>query len=366
MMYKMFQFNDVIKYKSVGKLGLPKSEWKKTGKFPVIGQGQDYIEGWSDREDLLIKPEKDGLVVYGGHTRRAKHVSFPFVAGPNIKVLTTTSVLNSKFLSYFINQAPLENKGYADHFPLLRRIQIPVPPIKDQERTVEILEKTEILKEKKVLVDRKMYELSSSLFDKSFSNKNLPLKKMSDVCEFITDGTHQPPKFDSEGNIPFLFVRNIVGGSIDFNTEKFINEETYKTLTKKYKPLKGDILYSTVGSYGVPVSVDIDTEFSFQRHISHIRPKTNLILTEFLREQLMTDFVKKQADKKARGVAQKTLNLEDIRKMEIILPPIEAQKEFVEKIKTIRLLKEKQRTTSGLIENLFSSILSNTLKNHGI
>ena len=125
MTWKTAQFNDVVEAHGAGSSGLPKKEWKKEGKFPVIGQGEKDIEGWSDREDLVIDPG-NGLVLYGGHTRRAKHVSSPFIPGPNVKVLKPSGNLNSKFLFYFLNQTEIPNRGYADHFPLVRRISIPI------------------------------------------------------------------------------------------------------------------------------------------------------------------------------------------------------------------------------------------------
>lgn len=97
-------------------------------------------------------------------------------------------------------------------------------------------------------------------------------------CSYrITDGTHQPPTFVDEG-IPFLFVRHIVGGSISFENTKFITEKTYNELNSRCPVEVGDILYSAVGSYGVAVPVKTRQRFSFQRHIAHIKPVSQLSL----------------------------------------------------------------------------------------
>jgi type I restriction enzyme S subunit len=105
--------------------------------------------------------------------------------------------------------------------------------------------------------------------------KGYPIHELEETCSRITDGTHQPPRFTEEG-IPFLFVRNIVSGSIDFDTEKFITEETFAELTRRVKPERGDILYSTVGSFGVAVLVETDRKFAFQRHIGHLKPNRQI------------------------------------------------------------------------------------------
>jgi type I restriction enzyme S subunit len=127
--------------------------------------------------------------------------------------------------------------------------EIPIlPGLDEQERMVTIFKEAEVLKHKREEADQKTIELFDALFANAFGNLDttlLPKKLLKEATTFITDGTHLPPPFTSEG-IPFLFVRNITKGFIDFNTEKFVSEESYIKLTKKYRPEKYDILYSTV------------------------------------------------------------------------------------------------------------------------
>ncbi len=251
------------------------------------------------------------------------------------------------------------------------KIQIPFPVEKngnpdlaEQKRIVVTLEEAESLKKKRAEADQKMDELIPALFVQMFGNPEIQtnrfsLVELSSVSKYITDGTHQPPKFTDAG-IPFLFVRNIVSGKIDFDTEKFISEETYQVLTKKYKPKVGNILYSTVGSYGVAVEIKEDRKFSFQRHIGHICPDDSKINSSFLCAQLNTPFLRKQADLRARGVAQKTVNLQEIKKFKILLPPLELQNQFADKVKEIEVQKEKQKQSAIQLDVLFSSLLSRT------
>jgi type I restriction enzyme S subunit len=132
-------FSQAVESHGSGSASLPQKEWSDAGSFPVIGQGVDEPEGWTDREDLLLTPSP-AVVLYGGHTRRVKHVSHPFVPGPNVKILKPISGLDSKFLYYFLRQLPIESKGYADHFPLVRKFDVPVPPLAEQQRIVRLLD----------------------------------------------------------------------------------------------------------------------------------------------------------------------------------------------------------------------------------
>jgi type I restriction enzyme S subunit len=155
-----------------------------------------------------------------------------------------------------------------------------------------------------------------------------------DQCSYrITDGTHQPPTFTSEG-IPFVFVKHIVKGKISFENTKFISAETYETLNKRCPVEKGDILYSAVGSFGVAVPVHIDKKFSFQRHIAHIKP------SDFVNEYYIVHFLNsqigyRQADSVAKGVAQRTVTLGDLTNFHFSLPPLAEQQKIVEEVERL-------------------------------
>ena len=150
---------------------------------------------------------------------------------------------------------------------------------------------------------------------------------INDLCLIITDGTHQPPKFQESG-IPFIFGSNLVDNKVTYNTQKYISEETYSELIKRTPIEKGDILLTTVGSYGHPAVVVEEKEFLFQRHIAYLKPKKNLVNSYYLHSALLAPDTQHQMDEKAKGIAQKTLNLSEIRKIEIPLPDIEEQNVF--------------------------------------
>ncbi|MCH5270781.1 MAG: restriction endonuclease subunit S, partial [Lachnospiraceae bacterium] len=157
--------------------------------------------------------------------------------------------------------------------------------------------------------------------------QNIQYATVAEVCEIITDGTHQPPKF-VEGGIPFLFVSNIANNVISYDTEKFITEETYTELIKRTPIEIGDILLSTVGSYGHPAIVKSARRFCFQRHIAYLKPKKELINSDYFHAALLSGDGQRQIEDRVKGIAQKTLNLSEIRKIRLPLPPIELQHQF--------------------------------------
>ena len=147
------------------------------------------------------------------------------------------------------------------------------------------------------------------------------------VCKIITDGTHQPPQFSNSG-IPFLFVSNLANNEINYQTQKFISKDTYKELIKRTPIQIGDVLLSTVGSYGHPAVVTDDREFCFQRHIAYFKPNPQMIDSRFLYGALLSPIGQEQIERAVKGIAQKTLNLSEIRKIRIPLPSYEHQKQY--------------------------------------
>jgi type I restriction enzyme S subunit len=183
----------------------------------------------------------------------------------------------------------------------------------------------------------------------------LPLTNLEELCIRITDGTHQSPKWEQEG-IPFLFISNIVNGEISYNTDKFISPETYKELTRRCPIESGDVLFTTVGSYGNTAVVSGESEFCFQRHIAHIKPNTNKLDPLFCAAMLESPGVRRQVDKAARGVAQKTVNLAELKALRVFAPPIERQRDFTAKLNAMKTLKGIQSQALCEQDGLFASL----------
>ncbi len=153
--------------------------------------------------------------------------------------------------------------------------------------------------------------------------------KLCDCCQSIADGDHQaPPK--AESGVPFVTISNIDHfNRFDFSDTMFVPQMYYDKLDKKRKAVKGDVLLSVVGSFGIPVLIKDDTPFVFQRHIAILRPNPNIIMPEFLYYTMLSKSFYAQADAYAVGAAQRTISLTSLRKMKIAIPPLEAQNDIV-------------------------------------
>ena len=146
--------------------------------------------------------------------------------------------------------------------------------------------------------------------------------RLGTVAEAIGDGDHQPPPQTSFG-VPFLVISNVSGGRLSFENTRFVGEEYFNQLPETRRPRNGDLLFTVTGSYGIPVLVDTDDKFCFQRHIAIVRPC--IISNRYLYIVLGSSYVKSICDDKATGTAQKTVGLATLRELLIPVAPYKEQ-----------------------------------------
>ncbi|KGD95703.1 hypothetical protein JL39_19785 [Rhizobium sp. YS-1r] len=111
-----------------------------------------------------------------------------------------------------------------------------------------------------------------------------------------------------------------------------------------------------MGSYGNSAVVPSGKTFIFQRHVAHLKPQHELVDSTYLAQMLETPAVRRQADKLARGVAQKTVTLSSLRDFEIPLPPLDEQKRIAAILNKADALRAKRRQAIVLLDSLTQSI----------
>ena len=124
---------DVCKNITTKKYQIKQSEIKEQGKYPVISQSANYIEGYCNEAEKLYTEKP--VIVFGDHTRAVKYIDFEFVVGADgVKILKSS--LYSKYFYYLTLYAvsQIENKGYARHYNQLANVQLLIAPEEEQRR----------------------------------------------------------------------------------------------------------------------------------------------------------------------------------------------------------------------------------------
>lgn len=112
------------------------SDIQNDGKYPVISQSVNYIEGYTNTNNVF--QHKIPCIIFGDHTRNVKYVDFDFVVGADgVKILCPK--VNVKWSFYMIMYASshIENKGYSRHFGQIIKFSYKLPPIAEQQRIVQ-------------------------------------------------------------------------------------------------------------------------------------------------------------------------------------------------------------------------------------
>lgn len=274
--------------------------------------------------------------------------------------------------SYFFQTLVQENtQGITRARTSIKKLKgypFPLPPLSEQQRIVERIEelfaKLDEAKERLQEVADSFAVRKAAILHKAFtgeltkqwrrengvSDESWEDVSLDSVCKSIYDGDHMPPP-KSETGIPFLVISNVNTGFISFEKCRFVPEEYYDGLSETRTPEIGDILYTIVGSYGIPVMVDTDKKFCFQRHMALLKPKD--IYNRFLWRQLQTQSFFEQATSIATGTAQLTVPIKGLRKLIVKCPTLPEQHEIV---RLIDDLLARERAAQQAAEQALASI----------
>ena len=167
--------------------------------------------------------------------------------------------------------------------------------------------------------------------------------RLGDVCELITDGTHQTPEYcDKSIGYPFLSSKNVTKEKIDWDNIKYIPKELHETLYKRLSPQFNDILLAKNGTTGIAALVDRDCVFDIYVSLALLRPK-QIINPPYLLKAINNPYTKRQFQANLKGVGVPNLHLSEIRNTKIPLPPLPIQKKIADVLDRAIILIEKRK-----------------------
>lgn len=182
--------------------------------------------------------------------------------------------------------------------------------------------------------------------------------RFSSLIWQISDGTHSTPKYTTSG-IPFLSVKDMSSGKLNFENTKFISIEEHNILTSRCKPQEGDLLISKVGSTGIPLIIDTKIDFSIFVSLALVKFFPQFLNSKYLLYLILSPFVQLQVQRDTRGVGNKNWVLKSISNTLMILPPLAEQKRIVEKIEELMPLVEEYGKAKSRLDDLNSSLGDN-------
>ena len=267
------------------------------------------------------------------------------IAGINI----TDSRITTDYLYYYLKSKKdyVNNigRGVAQNninLTTLKNFEIPLIDVGKQLNIVEILEKVErmiCLKEKEIddldlLIKARFIEMFGDAVDNPMGWEKRKLQEIvTDDCT-ISYGIVQTGN-DQKNGVPVFRPVDIVNKVPKLTELKKTTEE----ISNKYKKtiLKGRELLITVRA-NIADTCIVGEEFkgcNVGRGIVPIRIQEDIMVLEFLKYLLDSKHLNDNIKSKAKGITLIQLNMEDLREVELISPPIEKQIDFVEYAKQV-------------------------------
>mgnify|MGYP000944071024 CR=1 FL=1 len=346
---------------------IPISEEKRIkGKYPYYGANgiQGYINDYIFDEELVLLAEDGGN--FGSKTKPiAYKISGKTWVNNHAHVLKAKDeIISTDFLLYSLmfydvtklitgtTRKKLTRAG-------MEKITLSIPTLSIQNKITNNLEKIEnfIFLRKNQL--NFLNELNKSLFSKYSKSQKTKILELGDICEFIKDGTHQTPIYvdNKKDSFKFLSSKDVSKGVINWDNTKYITKELHKELQKKISPKKNDILLAKNGTTGIAALVDKDEVFDIYVSLAILRLKDGYH-PKYILGGINSVETNQQFKRSLKGIGVPNLHLSEIKKVKILIPPIELQNKFAERIEKIEKLKFEIEKSIEIAQNLYDSLIS--------
>jgi type I restriction enzyme S subunit len=345
----------------------------------------------------LIPANSILIALTGATCANIAHLHFSATANQSVVAMPGSKKIENRYLFYcllgireqiLINKTGGAQSGINDGD--IKNTQIPFPSLPEQHAIVRFLDyKTGQIdsfianRQKQIeLLKEQLYFKINHAITKGINGKakfkstdikyvaEIPehwdIRKFKSLTSILTCGVAATPEYvdESEG-VLFLSAQNVKPFRMVFEKLAYIKPELHKKLTRYKKPLNGDVLVTRVGgesNIGDACIVDTEIEFSVYVSLTHIRPNKE-ILSEYIVYFFNTEYCYQlNHEGTVAGGGQGNLNVKNVERYRIPLPPIEEQKLIIAYLDNYRLemdnLISKYQKQIDLMQEYRTSLIS--------
>lgn len=275
-----------------------------------------------------------------------------------VNYLLSGGFLSSSYDAISHGSVPRKRRATVKDF-LNLQIYMRMPPLAEQERLVELLDEATELRKLRVQADRRTATLIPALFHDMFGDgqsfPTKPLIELVDASRGISYGVVQRGSHFPKG-VPLLRISDF--GSNAVNPDKLVSVDPQ--ISNKYKRTilnGGELVVSIRGTVGrVAIVPEKAKGWNVAREVAVI-PLLPEFSRPFLHSYMLSAFAQDFITNKVRGIAQRGINLEDLRRLPVPMPPPMLQKEFAERVSEALAMQAEQATSRHYLDELFQSML---------
>lgn len=241
----------------------------------------------------------------------------------------------------------------------LAEFEIPLPPLQEQVRIANIIDKADALRAKREDAIAAVDDLVQSIFLDLFGNpirneRNWPLVRLEEIAQ-VDRGKFTPrPRNDPGyygGSFPFIQTGDISGSDGRLRSWRQTLNDRGTTVSRSFPA--GTVVIAIVGAT-VGLTAILDVEVYCPDSVVGIQPDMSKASAEYLERTLR--FWRPTFVAQAPETARANINLNTLRPLRVPLPPIALQREFVRRVTVAENLRAAQRASLADLDALFASL----------
>jgi type I restriction enzyme, S subunit len=282
--------------------------------------------------------------------------------------------LKSQIGRQYINHRCVGAVRFQLRYSDLEQIELPIPPLVEQDRIIRILDEGDALKGLRAQADRRMGDFIPALFDEMFGDpvanpKGWTLMKLGDVCAEI----YRYPTFYgfeyTEPGVPVARIGNIHPNGFldpDLSHYAFIDSATSEKFPRTILEFHDIVMAvrgdgSTGKRIGLVKSANL-IGANISPNLLRFKADPEIIEPIYLFYLMTSRGGQLLVDRCITRAAKKTITARDIKDIRIPLPPLSDQHDFVAGVEEVEFLEEAQACIRPLLDELFESLLNRAFR----
>ncbi|MFH1900579.1 MAG: restriction endonuclease subunit S [Patescibacteria group bacterium] len=259
---------------------------------------------------------------------------------------------------------------------LLKNIKLPLPPLPEQNRIVEVLETWDKYLEdldKKIKIKKKIKKgLMQRLLNgdkrlKGFSGEWNKITLEEVISNFST-GLNPRDNFKlGHGNNYYVTIKNISNGKLNFSKAETVDDTALKLINKRSKLSKDSIIMSSIGNVGECYLLSENPKkWDINESVFCLKPNIKIIYPKFIYYIIINDKTKKYFENNITGSSFKSIKMKDLRKMPFKIPELKEQQAIAEVLtkadEEIEKLEEKRKAVADQKKYLLNNLITGKIR----
>jgi len=275
------------------------------------------------------------------------------------------------FVASYLSSVAKKHVSYVGNPKLMNgvfaEIELLLPPLLEQQKIAKILTSVDEVIEKTQAQIDKLKDLKTGMMQELLTNgightefKDSPVgripaewevKPLIEVVKNIIDCEHKTAPYVEKSEYLVVRTSNVRNGELTYQDIKFTSKEGFEAWTKRAVPSVGDVLFTREAPAGESCLVPVGFNLCMGQRMVLLRPKTEIMNHNYFSTYLNSEFASKEIYELSIGTTVTRINIDDIKKIKCIVPPLAEQTKIAASIGSVKkAILSKQNKLSSLAD----------------